>query len=104
MWTWRAGDYVIYIWVLIIQQWKIWIDVYGNLKEQIKDYEKLSLNMNKQKHLIETSYPCDLYYPLLISRGWIKKREYLSVLEKFSEIEIDLTQFLQYQNIIFSNM
>ena len=41
----------------------------GNLKEQIKVYEKFKQNMKKRKLLKETSYPCDLFDPLLCSKG-----------------------------------
>ena len=40
----------------------------GNLNEQIAVYEKFKQNMEKRKHLNETSYPCDLSDPLLYSR------------------------------------
>ena len=41
----------------------------GNLKEQIAIYEKFSQNMKTRKLLKETSYPCDLYDPLLSVKG-----------------------------------
>ena len=41
----------------------------GNLKEQIAIYEKFSQNMKTRKQLKETSYPCDLYDPLLSVKG-----------------------------------
>ena len=40
-----------------------------NLKEQIEVYEKFKQNMKKRKLLKETSYPCDLFDPLLCSKG-----------------------------------
>ena len=41
----------------------------GNLNEQIAVYEKFKQNMEKRKQLKEISYPCDLFDPLLCSKG-----------------------------------